>query len=348
MDNKRARETIHIAYIPEGSLSLVSMYSVLKNTPEADINFIILHSDLTKQELKDIEKLKTIRSFTAQYFKIDENDFKDFPLATWVGIQTWFRFQIPELCPNIDKVIYLDADTLVRKSLYPLWKIDISDKIIAGVEDSRNVKQHIARLGMKDSSYFNAGVLIMNLQKLRKIAPFVQIKQFVMKNRELLKYNDQDLLNLLGDSNKINLPIKYNYMEPWWMNVSVEYEGEQKLEYEQAKKDASIVHFVGPKPDSIGCKNSYIKEWWKYAKRLPIYQRELKKIKKLSTPKITQTKSVNLFFICPLISMITRNNTTTYNLLGVIPFLQVKNKSRKTKISLFKYIPLIKVTKKGK
>ncbi len=348
MSSNKSKEVIHIAYIPEGSLSLVSMYSVLRNTPEAKINFIILYSDLTNQELKDIEKLKKIRPFTVRYFKIDENDFKGFPLATWVGIQTWFRFQIPELCPDLNKIIYLDSDTLVRKSLLSLWQMDIRNKVIAGVEDSRNVKNHISRLKMKDKSYFNAGVLLLNLKKLRKIAPFQKIKEYVLKHKDILKYNDQDMLNLLGDGRKMNLPIKYNYMEPWWIDASIEYTGNNKIKYEKARLDASIVHFVGPKPNGLGCKNTYAKEWWQYAKKLPIYKRELKKIKALDKPRILQVKSIKFLFFLPLVKIAITQNKKIYNLLGVFPLLERKSTSHSLKFNLFKFVPLLKLSKKGK
>ena len=74
-------------------------------------------------------------------------------------------------------------------------------------------------------------------------------------NKKIIKFCDQDTLNKVIDTKKINLPQKYNFMDTWWRNNYNEYEGEDLINYEIAKESPLIVHLTGPKPNVKGCKN---------------------------------------------------------------------------------------------
>src|SRR5437879_3158835 len=79
----------------------------------------------------------------------------------------WYRIFLPELLPELDRVLYLDADVIVVDSLIPLWNVDLSEDYLAAVT---NVFQaaHVHRpveLGLAGPrAYFNSGVMVLNLE----------------------------------------------------------------------------------------------------------------------------------------------------------------------------------------
>lgn len=102
-----------------------------------------------------------------------------------------------------DKVLYLDADTIVTDSLLPVWETDMTGKWVGWVSEER---AHYRPYGDK---YFNAGVLLMNLEQMRKDKVAEQLLDLL--NTEKLKYYEQDALNKLTDqSHYVELPLRYN------------------------------------------------------------------------------------------------------------------------------------------
>ena len=77
---------------------------------------------------------------------------------------------MPELLPEVERVLYLDVDTLALDDLAPLWRTDLGDAYVGAVT---NVFQpdhlfHAAELGIRPEDYFNSGVLLLDLAALRR------------------------------------------------------------------------------------------------------------------------------------------------------------------------------------
>ena len=75
---------------------------------------------------------------------------------------------IHKLVTNYDKIIYCDVDTVIIKDLSPLFNLGINNYCIAGVKENRD-SAYCKMLKIKNNTYFNAGVLLMNLKKIREI-----------------------------------------------------------------------------------------------------------------------------------------------------------------------------------
>ena len=253
---------INIAYATDKNffnLCLVSIVSILKNSVYEDFNFIILHTELTEKEFLQLEELKKIKKFDYQFIYIDENIFKDFPLV-WTTKETWYRCSLADKLPTLNKILYLDTDTIVRKSLLPLWQINMSDKLVAAVEDVSLSIEKAETVQLKDNFYFNAGVLLLNTAEWRKRKIFEKIKNYVKKNE--VYQADQGTLNILTDGSKIKLSPEYNFMEVWWRNNICQYDKENSIIYKRC--DPTIIHFTGPKPTEKKCQNSFKEEFIKY------------------------------------------------------------------------------------
>lgn len=265
----------NIAYAPDDKYinqTIVSMVSAVENNKEHEIEFIIIHSKLSDNSIK---KLQDVPNCKLRLLQVDESIFTSLPLSHWVTVQAWFRIKLPDMCQDLDKILYLDCDTLVLGDLSELFSIDLSDKYLAGVKDVWGVNKYCARLDMKSGVYVNSGMLLFNAEYCRKEGFFDKIVDFANNNAKIIEFCDQDSINKIADENKIVLHPKFNFMDTWWRGGYYEFEGREEEEYLEAKEKPVIAHLTGLKPAFKGCGNSFKDNWWEYAKLTNIYS-ELK------------------------------------------------------------------------
>ena len=207
---------------------------------------------------------------------MDESQFSDLTLSKWVTVQAWFRIKLPDLCKDLDKVLYLDCDTLIRGNLDELFSLDLTDKYLAGVKDVWGVSKYVKRLGMKSGVYVNSGMLLFNCDYCRKEHFFDKVVEFAKNNAKIIEFCDQDSINKVVDEHKLVISPKYNLMDTWWRGGYYEFEGEEEAEYLKAKENPVIAHLTGLKPAFKGCGNKFKDEWWEVAKKTKIYDELLR------------------------------------------------------------------------
>lgn len=183
--------------------------------------------------------------------------------------QTFYRLLLGELLPeNVDRVLYLDGDIIVRKSLKELWAIDLEDKSVGGVADALSgILECYNRLQYSiTKGYINSGVLLINLKYWREHDYEHRFIEFVKQHPERIRLTDQDPLNYVVRDSKVFIPMKYNlqtmflYKEQY-QNFSIY---QFKDEYEEARVNPTIIHFSGCRPWEDGCTHPYKDEFFKY------------------------------------------------------------------------------------
>ena len=187
---------------------------------------------------------------------------------------TYFRLFIPSLYPQYDKAIYLDGDIVVLGDISELYNINMGDNLIAAAPDDviQNTKvfQEYAEkvVGVADyRNYFNAGVLLMNLDELRKF-DFLDKFLYLLETVKFSVAQDQDYLNRLCKGRTKIISIAWDRMP---MPTDKILDDEIKLiHYNLAYKPW---HF-----DNV----LYKEHFWKYAEKTE-YIDEIRKIKKAYT-----------------------------------------------------------------
>ena len=264
---------ISIAYAPDDNYvnqTVVSMKSALEHNEQ--VEFIIMYSKLSAESM---QKLGAVGG-SLRLIKMDESQFSDLTLSKWVTVQAWFRIKLPDLCKDLDKILYLDCDTLIRGNLDELFSMDLTGKYLAGVKDVWGVSKYVKRLGMKSGVYVNSGMLLFNCDYCRKEHFFDKVVEFAKNNTKIIEFCDQDSINKVVDEYKLVISPKYNLMDTWWRGGYYEFEGEEETEYLQAKENPVIVHLTGLKPAFKGCGNKFKDEWWEVAKKTKIYDELLR------------------------------------------------------------------------
>ena len=131
-----------------------------------------------------------------------------------VSVGAFYKLVIPQLIsPEIEKIIYLDADILVNMDIQELWQIDLKDHPLGVVTESLNgIKGFsICRDGIiKTEDYFNSGVMLMNLKMLRKEGKTIR-KGLIFKSKNpQYRQFDQLIFNYCFSTRALKLPIKFN------------------------------------------------------------------------------------------------------------------------------------------
>ncbi len=223
----------------------VSIASILKNSLEGEnFNFYVLNNGIKKENREKLEKLKQIKDFNIEFISINLEEFKNCKMLNQtdknmshyhVTLPTYFRYKAGNLFKDISKLLYLDCDVIVKKSLREIFDIDLKDKYCAMVLDAES-ENEAKRLGL--NKYFNAGVILINLDLWRKDELETKLFEYTKNNADKILWQDQDVINIVcGDKIK-EIGNEWNF-QFFLYNFGNYYELVQQL------KDAHILHLAG-------------------------------------------------------------------------------------------------------
>ena len=266
----------------------VMLISVLENNKHG-INIYLLSEGITDDNFNRLKEIVISRGGHFYYILIDSELLKSCPLPDLAGlshisIATYYRLLIPNLLPlSVSKVIYLDCDIIVRKSIQNLWDTNIDIYAIAAVYQMTNrTLQDAQRLGYPISfGYFNAGVLLINIYYWRTHSISLKLMNFINSHLKDIIFHDQDALNAVLYDKCLKLSCKWNMLTIFFkknifeivdinkgkiINKYDEYKTELKAE----PYDPSIIHFASkPKPWDTKCTHPFRYEYYRYLKKTP-------------------------------------------------------------------------------
>jgi lipopolysaccharide biosynthesis glycosyltransferase len=171
---------------------------------------------------------------------------------------------IGELLPQeITRAIYLDVDIFVQADLYKLWTTNLPEnKVIAAVNND-NFQDNINRLALSGHIYFNAGVMLIDLNRWRALDLYNKALHIVKNNEIAILWWDQDILNFIFDGMVLELDKNWNYQ-------LLIFRGQQWFKY--LLERPKIIHFTGGgsknKPWFHSCENIYAYKYRYYCNTL--------------------------------------------------------------------------------
>ena len=186
--------------------ALTTIYSLFINN--SNIRLHILYKELSDNAKILIRRLEKAGSNnTVEYIPIDGELLERIKVATGRWRQEcFFRYYVTELLPDADRVLWLDADILVRKSVEELYNIEFDGKSFAAVYD--NTSDPERRLGISD--YVNSGVLMINIKKLKETGKMNEFWELVASADYKGELPDQDALNIVFKDDIKQLDVKFN------------------------------------------------------------------------------------------------------------------------------------------
>ena len=203
-------------YVPYCGVMLTSLFENNKDS-QVDV-YIMIDKPLQERNREKFAELANRYGASISYCVVDKRFLENFPLkgdgVDHQSIVTDDRLYAAELLPEtVDKVLYLDCDIIVDGSLRELFGMDW-DGIAAGAVPDMCTEwtEYYERLGYdKSKGYFNAGVVLINLDYWRKNHTGQQCLDWLANNYDKVFNNDQDVLNVVLADKKKTLSVTYNY-----------------------------------------------------------------------------------------------------------------------------------------
>lgn len=255
--------------------AFVVMHSILRNSEE-QFHFIVLTKDDIEAPAEELKRILAgdYSNFIFEIRRIGAEAFEDVKIHNQhLSQSSYFRLLISELVLEYDKCLYLDSDILVNGDLRELYDTDVEGCYLAGVRDchlSRKavdflVTKHQLKMGFSSAEdYINAGVLVMNLKRLRGDKMAVQ---FLEQTKKENPYEDQDVMNVCCYGQIKTLPLKYNVFHHYTgRTVRYLFGGSYaKEEFLYDWDRPYIMHFAEKYKPWINKKYKGADRWWETA-----------------------------------------------------------------------------------
>ena len=194
--------------------------------------------------------------------------------ATHLSAATYFRIWIAHVLPaSVDRVVYLDVDTITRHDLEPLFSIDLGGRTVAAVQSvhfpfaaTRGAVNAWRELGLEAGApYFNAGVMLIDLDRWRSEHVEERALDHLRSGR-LGGGGDQEALNVALSGRWRSVPPIWNQQTPMLADDHGAHLIYPTSELEAARTDPAIVHYqTRPKPWHRGCAHPWRGEWLSHA-----------------------------------------------------------------------------------
>jgi lipopolysaccharide biosynthesis glycosyltransferase len=255
----------------------VAICSAAINCPkDRSIRFFIIECGFDAELKKRVEKSLDLNRqglATISWLGIPIERLSKYKLGHgYTTAMTFARLLIPELLPrDICKAIYLDCDVAVIGNISELWDIGLGTKaLLAGRDTTGTVSQptglkNFAELGIPaDSHYFNAGVLVINLEVWRTRNLTETLLNYLESHRDIIQLADQEALNAILWNDWAELDYSWN-----WQIVWRDYRlGRAMPSWIPPMQPKRIIHFItGEKPWKPGCDYEERKYFFEYLDR---------------------------------------------------------------------------------
>lgn len=177
------------------------LWSLQCSNPNTDFIVYVANSSLTDEEFDRIGKGLNKSNFTFHSVKFEHELLNDAPVLKRITKETYYRLLAVDFLPEcVDRILYIDPDTVIINSITRFYNIDFEGKLLAGAGHFSGIVEEFNkhRLNMsKDSRYINAGILMMNIASMRYFVDTNYIFNFIRKNIKKLFLADQDVINAL-------------------------------------------------------------------------------------------------------------------------------------------------------
>jgi lipopolysaccharide biosynthesis glycosyltransferase len=353
----------------------VAIQSVMTNASDRDnYDIIILTEGLSPENRDKIDILRmehkkaSIRLVYIQPY-INDALMSGFFTRSKITKMAYVRMFLHRILKHYKKVLYLDCDLVAEADVAELFNIDLRGKALAAVRDrgitnpllektdkywTGAAAYYSGTLSVTNmADYFNSGVLVMNLDKIRAQDledEFIRVAR--INNRYCM---DQNVLNAVLKNDVLLLPTEWNYQAVPNLPLYV-------FAYSDCKR---IIHYVARNKPLNSANSLIFSAFWKYAGKLPFYIQppsqssscdganygagfgkwylfSLLPLLDIKTRGVTDTKIIRLFGFLPLMVIRYKRGKTIWRLFGFAPIMLLRHKDNCKIYRLFGFIPLLK------
>ena len=204
----------------------VAMTSIMEHNK--NINFYIITDGLSEKNKKILSDQVNKYNCTLDFLYIDKNIVDKLPMPKSNSLKhispaTYYRLFVTELlAQNIEKLIYLDCDMIIRGDLSDLWHTNLDKYAMAAVYQNNNwaTNNHtFDRLNIPyNHGYFNAGMLVVNLRYWRDNNIQSKLLNYLNKNYDKIVCHDQDVLNAVLHNQTLGVKPIWNMLTEFYLS----------------------------------------------------------------------------------------------------------------------------------
>jgi lipopolysaccharide biosynthesis glycosyltransferase len=269
---------LHVACAAEGDAyvahSAAMLHSVLARHADDDVRIYYMHGpEVSASQRRKLARMVARNGGEISFLDVPDARVEGLPTRDFTRKATWYRIFLPEMRPDVDRAIYLDSDVLVVDSLLPLFDMDLEGNLVGAVTNVfTDIHFHRpAELGLAGVHvYFNAGVLLMDLDGMRRDDVTGALLAYGVENADRIEWRDQDALNVVLGERRLGLHPRWNVMNSFRFPWAPEVFGADILE--EALSNPAIRHFEGPndnKPWHYMCDQSLRELYMRHRRGTP-------------------------------------------------------------------------------
>lgn len=246
--------------------------SLIRSNPRTAFDIYVAYAHLTEADFQRIGKAVDGSGSRIIGIRVPDSLFEKAPVLKRITKATYYRlFASMYLPETLERILYIDPDTLILRDISALYHLPFGDNFFAGCTHMNSFTNFVqtARLGMSPkNAYINAGILLINLRALRAFFSPNDVFDFVERHASTLFLADQDVLNALYGDRILPLDAEvYNCDERVYRRILKKFgkAGAESL----VRQKTCILHYDGKyKPWKPNYKGELI-QFYPHAARCP-------------------------------------------------------------------------------
>ena len=257
-------------YVPYCGIMLTSL---LENNKDSKFDVYVMCESLSTKHKENLEHLSRLYNAKIEIIQIEKTIFKECPIRVGdhVSIAAYYRLIAADVLPKgLDKILYLDCDTIINGSIKQLYNSDISGYACAAcIDEGFYNEEHYKRLCYsQEYPYINSGVILFNLEYWRVNNIVNKCLKYIANNTDRVKFHDQDTLNAVLHKQIRLLHIKNNLQTMFLLSeYTKNYNANFVKEIINTALEPTIIHFTGAsKPWFKGSRHPFCNRFLHYRK----------------------------------------------------------------------------------
>jgi lipopolysaccharide biosynthesis glycosyltransferase len=231
----------------------VAMTSILMNTRQpGQVQFYLIDDGIDAASQEKITATVQKWQSAVSFVQPPQGKLQDVFVSGNLTRAAYYRLAIADILPvTVQKVIYLDCDLLVLQDIVALWQLDMQGQPLSAAEDfgilaskGKCAEKQQSFGWQAQDSYFNSGVLILDLAQWREQAYTDKLLRLVVAKH--YRHHDQDALNEVFLGHWCKLPLRWNVIPPVFnMPLRVAINKKYRLLASAALRDPAVIHYAG-------------------------------------------------------------------------------------------------------
>lgn len=230
----------------------VMLCSLCESNPNSKFRVFVVHSSLKPEDFERIHSAVVLEQCEIADIFVPLDKFPPLPFSARFPKEACYRILAAHILPaDLDRVLYLDPDLVVINNIEPLYNLDLEGNYFAACSHAMIRPLQVynrARLHMEPKSlYINSGIMLINLELLRKEQKLEPLYEYVQKYHKRLRFFDQDILNGVYNGQTLYIsPLLYNLDEFYFKLFNLNpFKLKKNIDHKWVRENTVIIHFCG-------------------------------------------------------------------------------------------------------